>query len=89
MIKNFIKLNRSYCRHLEKNFPNFFGNTENYNNDLKQMIVGYIKKNSPKNILEAGGIDRPILQKSNDYFYFGSLSFHLLEIEFDNIAGDF
>ena len=71
MLKNFIKLNRSYCRHLEKNFPNFFGNTENYNNDLKQMIVGYIKKNSPKNILEAGGIDRPILQKSNNYFYFG------------------
>ena len=35
------------------------------------MIVGYIKKNSPKNILEAGGIDRPILQKSNNYFYFG------------------
>ena len=35
------------------------------------MIIRYIKKNSPKNILEAGGVDRPILQKSNNYIYFG------------------
>jgi hypothetical protein len=48
MIKNFIKLNRFFCHYLEKNFPNFFGDTENYNNDLEQMIIRYIKKKLTK-----------------------------------------
>ena len=71
MLRKLIGLNRFYCRQLEKKFPNFFGVSENYNNDLKEMIDSYIKDNSPKDILEAGGVDRPILQKSEEYVYTG------------------
>jgi len=71
LIKSFIKLNRFYCRQLEKNFPNFFGDPDNYNEDIKKLIDSYIKDNLPRSILEAGGVNRPILKKSNDYIYFG------------------
>tara|TARA_B110000037_G_scaffold216570_1_gene275950 strand:- start:1320 stop:2051 length:732 start_codon:yes stop_codon:yes gene_type:complete len=71
MFRKLIGLNRFYCRQLEKKFPNFFGVSEDYNNDLKEMIDSYIKDNSPKDILEARGVDRPILQKSKEYTYTG------------------
>ena len=69
--KFFIKLNRSCCRKLEVRFPNFFGNSEDYSEDLKKLINSCIKDKSFKKILEVGGTNRPILKKSHDYIYFG------------------
>jgi len=71
MFKNFIRINKSICKKLEIRFPNFFGDPDNYNDDFKKLIDNYINHKSPKNILEAGGSNRPVLKKSKNYVFFG------------------
>ena len=71
MFKKFIRFNKSICKKLETKFPNFFGDPDNYNDDLKKLIDNYINDKLPKNILEVGGANRPILKKSKHYVLFG------------------
>jgi hypothetical protein len=71
MIKKFIKINKAASKNLEINFPNFFGVKRNYHQDLIHILLGHIKNKKPQYILEAGGIDRPLLKKSNEYKYVG------------------
>ena len=70
-IKIFIQFNKSFCKNLEKFFPNFFGTNEDWNKDLKKIIETYIDSKKPKKILEVGSSNRPIIKKSRDYSYFG------------------
>ncbi len=78
MLSKFVKVNRNFCRKLEKNNPIFFDSSYDYTvnrhrgeNDLRDLIKGFILENSPATILEIGGVDRPILAKSRNYTYFG------------------
>ena len=67
----FVFYNRKFCRLLEKVFPNFFGAPRNYHSDQLDLISKIITENKNLKILEAGGVDRPMLSKSKSYFYVG------------------
>lgn len=67
-IFNFIlNINIGISNFLEKTFPAFFRGNEAIKKDLYERINNEIKIHQPKQILEAGGIDRPILPKHKNY----------------------
>ncbi|MFL0809465.1 MAG: class I SAM-dependent methyltransferase [Agarilytica sp.] len=68
VLKYIFKLNIRCSRFLENKFPTFFGYIS-YSNELKSRIDSSIKDNS--DILEVGGIDRPLLSKNQRYVYDG------------------
>ena len=71
-MKKFILLNITICDWLCRKYPNFFGD---YNNNYSKHLITRIQKiidiNSNSKILEVGGIDRPLLKKTNYYKYVG------------------
>ena len=77
MLSKFVKMNRNFCRKLEKNNPIFFSSSYakklqgQSGNTLRGLVKSFILENSPTTILEVGGVDRPILAKSRNYSYFG------------------
>jgi hypothetical protein len=79
-----INLNRRVCRKLELMFPSFFGSAS-YKELLNTKINDTINRmqldssiNSDMVVLDVGGIDRPLLKKSQKYLYYG------LDIEYRN-----
>ena len=70
LIHKVVNLNRNYSNKLLAKFPKFFSG-ESYTNDLNSEIKAIIDSNNPKNVLEVGGIDRPLLTKNNTYKYDG------------------
>jgi len=71
VVVKFVELNRRACRVLDQLLPNFFGVTRHYDLDQHEIIFGYIQNPAYRNILEVGGVDRPILSKSRNYKYVG------------------
>lgn len=55
---------------LEKLFPKFFGEGD-FNRDLLEKINQIIKQSDNLKVLEAGGADRPLLEKSDKWTYYG------------------
>ena len=71
MIRKFIAMNRQVCSWLKAKYPTIFGD-EDYRAELLARIysrIGSIPKDAM--ILEVGGIDRPLLEKSPNYTYAG------------------
>lgn len=70
IVKDFISANRRYSKMLESKYPGFF-KSESYRDELLRRITLSIEKEGASKILEAGGIDRPLLSKGNGYEYNG------------------
>jgi hypothetical protein len=70
MLKQFIHYNRKAARWLEARFPQTFGGPS-YVDELKAAVSSEIGASSPSVVLEVGGIDRPLLEKSGAYDYVG------------------
>lgn len=70
MLKLFIAYNRRAARWLETRFPASFGGPS-YVDELRTVVSKEIAASSPSVILEVGGIDRPLLEKSSEYEYIG------------------
>ncbi|MEQ1714832.1 MAG: class I SAM-dependent methyltransferase [Hyphomicrobium sp.] len=70
MISRFVAWNRRSARKLEMTYPVFF-RAPSYKGELDRRIAAGISSYSPAIILEVGGIDRPLLQKSPAYTYIG------------------
>lgn len=70
MFKKFILLNKQYANKLESRYPHFFQDADHvgyFTDQLNLLLNGKYQYT----ILEAGGIDRPLLKKSADYTYVG------------------
>ena len=70
MLKKFVSINRLCATWLERKCPTIFV-SPSYKSELEDRIlsdIGYLK---PEIILEVGGIDRPLLNKSIEYLYVG------------------
>jgi SAM-dependent methyltransferase len=70
MIKRFVEFNRRLSRQLEQRYSGIF-NRPSHKDELLSRIYSDIRQLKPKSILEIGGIDRPLLKKSEDYRYIG------------------
>ena len=70
-LKLFVSYNRKFCRLLENAFPNFFGSPRDYQQDLLDLISKIICEKNKLDILEVGGVDRPMLSRSENYNYVG------------------
>ena len=76
-ILEFVGLNKKVSAWFSKKFPKVFASPNpSYKVAMKTLIAAYIKESQPNKILEAGGINRPFLEKSSAYEYIG------LDIEF-------
>ena len=67
----FVDWNRSVAKRLDKIFPRFFGRTRDHNSDLREMIESWIAARDQPRVLEVGGIDRPLLCRSQHFSYDG------------------
>ena len=71
MLKVFVKFNKKICDDLKSRYPRFFNDYIDHGDALILRIKDCIESKKPSSILEIGGIDRPLLEKSSDYFYIG------------------
>ena len=65
LLKSFVTLNINFCRWLEQKFPSFFLGSNNNYEIRDELIQKYISEKKPATIIEVGGIDRPLIKKSN------------------------
>lgn len=71
MFFKIIRTNIKASNFLAKKFRSFFLGNKHHEIDLKRIIKTSIPKNGKISILEIGGIDRPMLKKSEHYVYSG------------------
>jgi hypothetical protein len=71
MLKTVISYNRVASEALSRRFPQVFGVSVQYHAELIARIKRCINTFDRPNILEVGGIDRPLLSKNDKYFYDG------------------
>lgn len=69
MLRRFIRWNRDLSARLERAFPDFFS-YPSYQEELKGRIRASLAQPTVA-VLEAGGIDRPLLRKGEGYRYDG------------------
>lgn len=70
MISKFVQFNKRLAYACERRWPHVFGG-DNCTQELMLRIGNDIERRKPRRILECGGIDRPLLQKSDGYTYIG------------------
>lgn len=75
MLSRFITFNRTLSKSFSKNHSAFF-KSDNYKDKMLEIIRSFIDTHASARILEAGGVDRPLLEKSSKIRYEG------LDIEF-------
>jgi len=75
LFKVFIEMNRRASRAFLRRFPRFAGN-DDYRKPVVTALEDFVRKRKNSRVLEAGGIDRPLLTKSSLFSYAG------LDIEF-------
>lgn len=72
LIRRFVNLNRRASASLTVRFPKFFANPKpSYRATLLDRIAKDIENDKPGKVIEAGGVDRPILSQSPDYEFIG------------------
>ncbi len=71
MFSKFVRFNLKISKFLALRFRGFFIGNKDPQQDLKSIINDNISNEEKLNILEIGGIDRPILSKSPNYIYTG------------------
>lgn len=70
LIKGFININRLLSRRIVKSLPHLATGGD-YKGNVLKVIEGFIKSKDHCSILEAGGIDRPLLKRSQAISYTG------------------
>jgi hypothetical protein len=70
MIKSFVRFNKRLSAYCERRWPQIFSG-DNCTQELLSRISNDIAVRKPHRILECGGIDRPLLEKSANYVYIG------------------
>ncbi len=73
LVRRFAQFNRSICENLEERFPGFFipsGGSKTYVPKLRTEIEP-IAARGGADILEVGGVDRPLLEKGPGFRYTG------------------
>ena len=71
MIRSILKFNQKISMSLVQYFPSIFGSNRNASEDLYSRIKYFVAEIEPKTVMEIGGIDRPLLEKSLSYKYLG------------------
>ena len=72
IIRSFVRLNRKYSAWVAKKFPSVFSNPKpSYRETLLDRVNRDIRNKKPGTVLEAGGVDRPLLNLSPDYDFVG------------------
>lgn len=71
MLRRFIAWNRAVAGRMARWSPALFGVTESYHEDLMVRIQSRLAVAVGQRVLEVGGIDRPLLKKSDSYVYHG------------------
>ena len=71
MIRAIVKFNQEISRALVQYLPNIFGSSRNASKDLNSRIEYAVAEIKPQIVLEIGGVDRPLLEKSSSYKYLG------------------
>jgi len=72
ILRQVVLYNRHASAWIEKRFPRTFASpTPSYRETILQRITDDIKTNGPGLILEAGGVDRPLLERSSKYEFVG------------------
>ena len=67
-----MRLNRKGSAWVARRFPKVFANPKpNYKTNLLNLIECHLQKNKPLRVLEAGGLDRPLLLRSPAYEFVG------------------
>lgn len=69
-IRTFIRWNRAASEWLVRTMPSVFAD-RNYFDDLLATVERAIEREQPKAILEAGGVDRPMLGRGRGYRFIG------------------
>lgn len=72
VIHHFVRLNRKASAWVAKRFPRVFANPKpSYRVTLLDRVNRDIRDKKPGTVLEAGGVDRPVLDRSPDYEFVG------------------
>src|SRR6056297_2164748 len=72
VMRNFVRLNRTASAWVAKRFPGVFSNPKpSYRETLLDRVNRDIRDKKPGTVLEAGGVDRPVLDRSPDYEFVG------------------
>lgn len=72
ILRRFVRLNRSASAWVAKQFPRIFSNPQpSYRATLLDRVARDIKSNKPGVVLEAGGVNRPVIDRSPDYEFIG------------------
>jgi len=69
LLNRFVAINRRWCLDLSRIFPSFFSWPDSYAYMDERLQAAMTR--GPKRILEVGGVDRPMLEKSPHYIYVG------------------
>lgn len=71
-LRNFVRINRSASYWLADRFPRFFAKPQpRYRDVILNRISNDINNQKPAVIIEAGGVDRPLLKRSENYTFIG------------------
>ena len=72
VMRIFVRLNRKASAWVAKQFPRIFSNPKpSYRSTLLDRVNREIQNMKPGKVLEAGGVDRPLLDRSPDYEFVG------------------
>ena len=72
ILRSYVSLNRDASAWIARRFPKTFANPNpSYKANLLGLISNHLQKYKPLKVLEAGGVDRPLLSKSSAYEFVG------------------
>lgn len=71
-LRSWVRYNRNFSHWVAKFFPKTFAYPQpGYRESLQTRVQHYIEIKQPKTVLEAGGVDRPMLGRSSSYEFIG------------------
>lgn len=70
-MRAFVRANRKLSETLTRMLPSVFAASSSYNDELKMRIQLSVDLMHQPVVLEVGGIDRPLLEKNENYTYVG------------------
>jgi len=72
LLRRIVRSNRAASVWIAQRFPRIFANPQpSYHATLLDRVAGHMNNDKPGTVLEAGGVDRPVLDRSPDYEFIG------------------
>jgi hypothetical protein len=71
VFKKFVTTNKRLCDLLTHKFPNFFLDDQDNAQLFRAILNHYFSSKCVSTVVEVGGIDRPLLNKSKEWRYIG------------------